>query len=64
MSEYERVEELRRNWAPQDKREVEVEEPGTLPLRQYNMAPPTEADQPLYQRCGGGYRVIRKRIGG
>lgn len=62
MSEYERIEALRREWAPEKKEEVLcVAEPHET---RQSRTPVVEVHGVQYQRCGGGCRVLRKRIGG
>lgn len=63
-SQYERVLEMRRRWAPRDEEGLgtyTVDPPDTF-VRRHPVSS-TEANGIRYQRCGGGYRVIRKRIG-
>lgn len=66
MTEYERVTTLRRDWAPRASAEVQtlsLINPIEVPVQERSSPTVTVAGV-MYQRCRGGRRVLRKRIGG
>jgi len=55
---------MRREWAPQDEASLCVAEPPALLTIQQRQTSSNEECGVRYQRCGGGVRILRKRIGG
>jgi hypothetical protein len=62
QEEWSRIVELRRNWAPREEGEELCVVGAAVETRRVRQ--PEGDDGVAYYRCGGGRRVIRKKIGG
>jgi hypothetical protein len=61
--EYERIQQLRRQWFPPELEPALPIDQTPTPVRQHQLSS-VEDYGIRYQRCGGGRRIIRKAIGG